>query len=372
MHIEWLTRTIFIERADLVQIQASPTEIWQLDIPAFRLFLKDQEDNEDGMVNPSTHTHNTTVVVGGATLARVVTMINGYTVTFEDGQYAVNLVGANSNIGDVVNVNQVSIRTANSAGLQDLTSLQAASFKDGQVAINVANGFAGTVFPTGTLGRPSNNVVDAVAIAKGAGMDALYIIGPLTLVSGDDITSFRVTGQNPINSSLALEDGAVLDKADIQECAISGVLDDNCVIRSCLILGLEYVNGYILDSGLTAEPITLGTNSIASLINCYSISTLANETAIIDFSNGNQSLILRGFVGDMTIKGHTVPSGVSLDFDSGHITVDSTCTAGTVSVRGVVGLTDNSGAGCDVVRVDKAVVLADVPVIVDGVWRYER
>ncbi|NOR65437.1 MAG: hypothetical protein GQ468_05405 [Candidatus Scalindua sp.] len=31
--------------------------------------------------------------------------------------YAVRMVGANSNLGDVVNVNQVSIRTANSAGL---------------------------------------------------------------------------------------------------------------------------------------------------------------------------------------------------------------------------------------------------------------
>ena len=51
------------------------------------------------------------------TRGRVVEIINGYTVTFEDGQYAVNLTGANSNISDVANVNQVSIRAANSAGL---------------------------------------------------------------------------------------------------------------------------------------------------------------------------------------------------------------------------------------------------------------
>jgi hypothetical protein len=31
--------------------------------------------------------------------------------------YAVNLVGANSNVGEVTNVNMVSVRTSNSAGL---------------------------------------------------------------------------------------------------------------------------------------------------------------------------------------------------------------------------------------------------------------
>ena len=61
--------------------------------------------------------HNTTVTVGGVTLARVIEIINDYVVEFEDGQYAVNLIGANSNVADRTVVNQVSVRAANSAGL---------------------------------------------------------------------------------------------------------------------------------------------------------------------------------------------------------------------------------------------------------------
>ena len=91
--------------------------IYELNINTFRLKLKDLEDDEAGMPFLMTHRHNTEVTVAGITLPRVVEMINGYTVTFEDGQYAVNLVGANSNVADVVNVNQVSIRPQNSAGL---------------------------------------------------------------------------------------------------------------------------------------------------------------------------------------------------------------------------------------------------------------
>lgn len=122
INIDWGTRVINIPKADLTVIQLVPTEIRQLDINDFRLILKDLEDNVDGISFPSTHLHNTTVTVGGVSLARVVEIINGYTVRFEDGQYAVNLVGANSNVADVTIVNQVSIRSANSAGLIEVTT----------------------------------------------------------------------------------------------------------------------------------------------------------------------------------------------------------------------------------------------------------
>jgi hypothetical protein len=100
----------------MLLIQASP-EIRELDLNAFRLALKDQEDSEAGMTFPDMHRHNTEVELAGVTYARVVEIINDYTVTFEDGQYAVSAVGANSNLADVMNVNQVSLRTANAAGL---------------------------------------------------------------------------------------------------------------------------------------------------------------------------------------------------------------------------------------------------------------
>jgi len=115
--IDWGNRIIFIPRNDMTLIQSSPFEVRELDANVFRLALKDLEDSEQGLIFPDTHNHNTEIVLGGVTYARFIEIINDYTVTFEDGQYAVNIVGANTNIGDVTNLNQVSIRTANSAGL---------------------------------------------------------------------------------------------------------------------------------------------------------------------------------------------------------------------------------------------------------------
>lgn len=112
------TKVISVPKADMTLIQPSP-EIRALDIDAFRKELKDLEADVFGMPWTDTHAHTQPQTIGGVTLARVVEILAPYTITFEDGQYAVNLVGANSNISDRANVNQVSIRSANSAGLTD-------------------------------------------------------------------------------------------------------------------------------------------------------------------------------------------------------------------------------------------------------------
>ena len=114
--ITWQTKVINVPQADLTFLGGTT---YELDVNNFRKTLNLLQAEEVGIVFDTTHTHNAPVTVGGITLARVVELINGYTVTFEDLQYAVNLVGANNNVGDVVNLNQVSIRSGNTAGLID-------------------------------------------------------------------------------------------------------------------------------------------------------------------------------------------------------------------------------------------------------------
>ncbi|KPJ83937.1 MAG: hypothetical protein AMS19_02530 [Gemmatimonas sp. SG8_23] len=116
MLIEWGTKTITVYQADSFMTNLGGG-IYEMDTDAFRLALKDREDDEDGIPHLDTHLHYSEVTVGGVTLAHVLVIINGYSITFEDGQYAVELRGTNNNIPDVANVNQVSLRSFNSAGL---------------------------------------------------------------------------------------------------------------------------------------------------------------------------------------------------------------------------------------------------------------
>lgn len=131
--IDWATKVIFVPKNYLTNTGGG---VYELDVNQFRLDLKDLEDSEVGMSYPTTHNHNTAITLGGVTYARIVEMINGYTVTFENGSYAVRLVNANTNIEDVTNVNNVSVRSSNSAGLIEVntagTGVDFSDLMDGQ------------------------------------------------------------------------------------------------------------------------------------------------------------------------------------------------------------------------------------------------
>ena len=117
--IDWVNRIINVPQSDLVQTGANE---FVLDLDQFRLELKSLEASEEGVAFLDTHQHNPPVAFGGTTQARAIEIINGYTVTFEDGVYAVTLTNANSNVLDVTNLNSVSVRSQNSAGLVQVSS----------------------------------------------------------------------------------------------------------------------------------------------------------------------------------------------------------------------------------------------------------
>lgn len=104
-----------------------------------------------------THNHVAPINVGGVTLARVVEIINGYTVSFEDTgtPYSVRLDGANNNIADVANlITNVSIRSNNSAGLIQVDTGGGGSAPTaGQVADAVWDEATSTHSSTGTFGQ---------------------------------------------------------------------------------------------------------------------------------------------------------------------------------------------------------------------------
>jgi hypothetical protein len=114
--INWSTKVITVPQSFCTLISGSN---YEFDVDAFRLALRDLEDDEAGIPFLPTHNHNTATTLAGATYARTVEIINGYTVTFEatGSPWTAVCVGANHNIGDVKNVNHVSLIVGNSAGL---------------------------------------------------------------------------------------------------------------------------------------------------------------------------------------------------------------------------------------------------------------
>ena len=112
--INWATKVITVPQTDLTPLSGT---MYEYSINTFRLALKNLEDDEEGMPFLKTHEHTPPTTLAGVTFARQVQIINGYTVTFQDGSYSINIIGGNSNLGDVINRNSVGVNTANSAGL---------------------------------------------------------------------------------------------------------------------------------------------------------------------------------------------------------------------------------------------------------------
>jgi len=122
--VNWVTSVITVEKADTALVDIGPPENRSYDVDVFRLALKALEDDVVGMHWPDTHVHTGETVIGGVTYARFVEILDPYTVTFEDGSYIVTLEAANNNIIEKTNLNSVSVRGNNSAGLTSVTTPQ--------------------------------------------------------------------------------------------------------------------------------------------------------------------------------------------------------------------------------------------------------
>jgi hypothetical protein len=341
--IDWGTKVISIPRADMGLLQTVPTEIRELDLNSFRLTLKDLEDDPLGMAADTTHNHVAPIGIGGVTLARVVELINGFTVTFEDGQYAVNLNGANTNLADKVNVNQVSVRSSNSAGLVQTSEIEYSSFQNA-VTIDQVNGTAGQAYPIGTTQFPVSNLTDAKFIAQLRGLDDIRIRGDFVFTASDIVNNLTFHGQSSFKTRITLVDAASITNCIFRDATIAGFLDGGNSVLNCKIEGLDYVDGRVEGCELGIGDIVLN-GALASFINCYSGVSGGgiDQTPVIDMGGGSSDLIMRNYTGGIKLKNSSSGlSDTSIDLSSGRVVLDSTISVGNFKIRGVGSVTDNS------------------------------
>lgn len=366
--VNWPTKVIDVPISYMNQIQVTPVPIYELDLNAFRLDLKALEWGFPGMGFVKTHNHNPPFNLGGVELARTVDIVNNYTVTFEDGQYAVNLIGANSNVGDRVNVNQVSVRSANSAGLVTSTAIEFGEYGD-KVTVDVANltgsAVPGTIYPTGTLRQPSDNLVDARLIATSRGFTTIAIVGDITITTGDDVSHFIVLGTSHVNTLVTIEDPAVCDGTQFNNCNVTGILDGDTHIEGCMVGNLNYVNGHIHSSGLYGT-IVLGGSEDAAIVNCYVVDNQNLPT--VDMGGSGQNLVMIDYAGSVTLK-NLSDSGVTatINLDGGSVILDSTISAGTIKVTGIGMVIDNSTGSASLTTIN----LVSTASTATAVWGFD-
>jgi hypothetical protein len=115
--MDWLTGTITVPQSDLSFVSGT---LYAQDTRAWWDEMKALEASEEGMPFIDIQRHGEETTIAGVTYSQGIEIINSYTITYEDGQYAARLDGSNNNLFDegILNRNQVSLIPTNSAGLQ--------------------------------------------------------------------------------------------------------------------------------------------------------------------------------------------------------------------------------------------------------------
>lgn len=337
------TYIIYVPKADLTLIQASP-EIRELDSNQFRIWLNDWQDSEAGIPMPKTNNHNTEVTIDGLTYARTIEILAPYTIEFQDGQYQVNIVGSNNNIHSRRVTNQVSLVPNNSAGLINVRAAEYASYMDG-IAVDVANGTTGTTFPKGSHVEPVNNMADALLIAQVRGIESFIVHGALTLATGDDVSGYRFEGENAITSFLTVNAGATVTNCQFEDLFVTNsILDGYCYLKHCYVSGVSGIEGF-LEGCIIAGALSLTGTQNTFFVDCKSgcVGLGAADLPVLSMAGSDRHVAFRNFSGPLKITNSTDPLNTAcVDISSGAtVTIDSSCTAGVIYIRGVGNIVNN-------------------------------
>ncbi len=339
--IEWHTKIISVPK-DYLNPTANPS-VFNLDTDQFRLDLKALEDDETGIVYLDTHRHNTEVLLSGVTYARVIEIINGYTITFENGFYAINFYGSNNNYADVTNVNFVSIRPNNSAGLIVDPSIEEALHYGGEVWFDSVHGFSGSLYPVGTSSKPVNNNNDLLSIIERLNAHEVNTLSNMKLTF--DIAHFEIRGGTP--GLIFDPNGHRADFCKLEQLILSGSFNHSFIFaKEVGILHVENVHGVIRESFLSGY-LSISDGENLNVIECHS-GISGSDSPVLDMTAGESTtLSLRKYSGGIQILNcDTVGSIATLEVLTGKIHLDPTCTDGYISARGGSGvLLDVVGGG---------------------------
>jgi hypothetical protein len=349
--IDYSTFIIFVPKAYTQFVSINPStglELRQVNLTTFAQDIADLQDDAEGAWASTAFEYTAPVSVGGVQLAPVVVILSPYTVEFEDGQYAVNLSGANTNVQDVSIVNQVSIRPNNSAGLTFSDVINEQSYQDASIWVDSQDGLAGTQFPRGTPTDEVNNLADAVIIANRLGLNKFHLRGTVNAVSNIGINRFEMLGTSPTEAIIVAASNFEINGCAFERLAIRGSIVGRGSFKDCSLgktTNLTGVQG-IFDNCALAGHITLDAATTEPIMFKDCVSAIAGSSKpLLDCNGVVTGINFSRYAGGLSVTNFNNAAGtMTLDMASSDVVINSTtCTAGELVIRGISRVTDENG-----------------------------
>ena len=283
-----------------------------------------------------------------------------------DGNVIFNLLAKYTGTG--VNLGKVRVRGYAASGLTSATLYmdqayvtysvisQSTGYANGAVWINTVSGQSGTVsFVNGTADNPVDTISDAVTIASNLNLTQFEI-------SNNSTITFAATH----NSQVFVGHGYILNLGgqNLDDCYILGATDVNGVATitsneihwdECEIVNCTLAQSHFKRCGFGGTVIL---SSAANYTFQHCFSQIAGGGApIFDFgaSVSSTELNFREYSGGVEIHNMGVLSSDTMSLEGqGQLIIDSSCVGGSIVIRGMFKVTDNSGGAVTITYDDNS------------------
>ena len=289
-------------------------------------------------------------------------LINGWRIRPFEGDHRLIIQGnlftdpagdsiVTDTIGDWRIVIEMETSSLVDSTIQQLPQIEYASFEM-SIWINTDNGVSGTDFPRGTPQMPVNNLSDALIIAVSRGIRTLTFMGDYTFVDGDQVVNYDIRGIGKTKTTLTFDEGSVLLNSRVRHCSITGASTGMVSFEDCFIRDFGSTSPVPVSQDIIIKECVLNGSiflpstysGTLTVLDCWS-DTHATGITNLDMGNSLATVAIRNYSGGIRILNNTQDNYICVDLLSGGIILDETVTNGSIIIRGVGVLMDNSIGG---------------------------
>ena len=228
----------------------------------------------------------------------------------------------------------------------------------GKIYLDSISGVTGTTYPVGTIATPVNNLDDLLILSARINTKDLYLFNSFIAVDASGNTVGIPNNFNNFNTYAVLDD-LIITVNSGEPTAIknshlygfhhlnSNYKNENVAFTKCNVENFQNFNGTMSNCILNG---TLSVSSDSIIDNSFS-GAIDTRISIVSDYNSGVTLLLRKYAGNLILDSVTnINDKIEIDLVSGRIEITSGCTSGTIDIRGVGAVIDNSASGCTVIR----------------------
>ena len=241
--------------------------------------------------------------------------------------------------------NDINLHTDSAVASQEAL-LELSSF-DNRVSIDTVDGTAGTAYPLGVNDHPVDNMIDALAIMFTNGFGVLTVKNALSIISSNAIDSLTVTSESwPV---ITISAGVPMENTVFERVSLYGEFEGFWnILNDCWAYDITNFSGWVRGGSIGKVALSVGLgvefggqcffDNIVPLFPGVPAEITANINSEISITN-NTDLVL--------LKSMTTGCVAYIGLSGGTITIDASCTGGTIVVSGVGTLVNNSAVAVD-------------------------